>query len=134
MTAFTLVYVPEELETSVLFHASLKDAGCTLAHQLIVDNCVCSGSATDLPRFSAVFLKDSIHQEISNRLCPRWRTDDYHYHCLLRYCFRLHLGLLDFRLWDLGLWNHVYLDFHRRGSRFGGSGAPARPPWRLVVR
>src|SRR4051812_46975002 len=109
MTAFTLVYVPEELETSVLFYASLKDAGCTLAHQLIVDNCVCTGSPTDLPCFSVVFWKDSIHQEISNRLCPRWRTDDYHYHCLLRCCFLLHLGL----------WNHVHFDFHRRAADCG---------------
>src|SRR4051812_21436203 len=70
MTAFTLVYISEELETSVLFYASLKDACCTLAHQLIVDNRVCSGSPTDLPCFSAVLWKDSVHQEISNRLCP----------------------------------------------------------------
>src|SRR3954470_4590417 len=68
MAAFTLVYVSEELETSVFFYASLKDTGCTLTHQLIVDNCVCSGSPTDLPCFSAVFWKDSIHQEIPNRL------------------------------------------------------------------
>src|SRR3954470_16763833 len=70
MTAFTLMYVPEELNTSVLFYASLEDACCTLAHQLIVDNRVCSGSPTDLPCFSVVSWKDSIHQEISNRLCP----------------------------------------------------------------
>src|SRR3954464_8455053 len=119
MTTFTLMYVPEELETSVLFYASLEDACCTLAHQFIVDNRVCSGSATDLPRFSAVFWKDSIHQEISNRLCPQWRTDDCHYHCLLRYCFLLYLGILDFRLWYLGLWNHGHLDFHRRAADCG---------------
>src|ERR1043165_5864912 len=70
MTAFTLMYVFEELKTSVLFYASLEDACCTLAHQFIVDNRVCFGSATDLPCFSAVFWKDSIHQEISNWLRP----------------------------------------------------------------
>src|ERR1043165_9206895 len=70
MTAFTLMYVSEELEASVLFYASLEDACCTLAQQLIVDNRVRPRSATDLLCFSVVFWKDSIHQEISNRLCP----------------------------------------------------------------
>src|SRR3954464_4205405 len=119
MTAFTLVYISEELKTSVLFYTSLEDACCTLAHQLIVDNRVCSGSPTDLPCFSAVFWKDSIHQEISNRLCPRWRTDDCHYHCLLRYFFLLSPDIFDFLLWDLGLWNHVHLDLHRRAADCG---------------
>src|SRR3954462_12602029 len=48
MTALALMNISEQIQPSVFFYTSLKNAGCTLAHKLIVDYCVFPRPTTDL--------------------------------------------------------------------------------------
>src|SRR3954467_9216376 len=68
----------------------LKDSCCTAVHQFIVDDCICSRSALNLPSFYFVLRYCSMYQKISDRLGPRWCHHDYHHgYCHLLWLFGL---------------------------------------------
>src|SRR3954469_14751191 len=86
--AFASMNISEEFKPLVLLHTPLENSGCTSVNQLVVDAGVCTRSALNSPSFIFFGRKYSIHQKISDRLCPHWGTDDHHEHCLLGYdCF-----------------------------------------------